>query len=157
MSLRGDFIEGLFARLTLRYGSAFMDRWDGLPIAAVKKDWTHELAGFARRPKVIEHASALLDPVGPPAAVQFRTLCLTMAAPVRRPQLPPKLAHRAADVLLPQRLHVSEAVCEGATLRLTCLSTDAQLDPRTLIGVPLEMQLVTDRGLRTPDKQPLAA
>ena len=50
------------------------------------------------------------------------------------------------DVLLPQQLHVSEGICEGVTLELTCLSTDARLDPRALVGVPLEVQLVTDRG-----------
>lgn len=98
MSLCADFIEGLFDRLTLRYGSAFMDRWAGLCLAAVKADWARELASFAQRPEVIEHALALLDPVEPPTAVQFRALCLTMPAPVRRPQLPPKLAHRAAEV-----------------------------------------------------------
>jgi hypothetical protein len=92
MSLCVEFIKGLFDRLTLRYGSAFMDRWAGLPLAAVKDDWARE------QPEVIKHALALLDPVEPPTAVQFRTLCLTMPAPARRLQLPPKLAHRAAEV-----------------------------------------------------------
>ncbi|WP_157272377.1 type VI secretion system Vgr family protein, partial [Azohydromonas aeria] len=50
------------------------------------------------------------------------------------------------DVLLPQRLHVSEGLCEGLTARLTCLTPCPGLDVAALVGVPLEAQLVTDRG-----------
>lgn len=74
------------------------------------------------------------------------SLLLDQAQRAIRLRFGPRLDALFEDVLLPQRLHVSEGVCEGVTLQLTCLSTDAQLDPRSLIGVPLEVQLVTDRG-----------
>ncbi|WP_298234341.1 type VI secretion system Vgr family protein [uncultured Azohydromonas sp.] len=74
------------------------------------------------------------------------SLLLDQARRAIRLRFGPRLDALFEDVLLAQRLHVSEGICEGVTLRLTCLSTDALLDPRALMGVPLEVQLVTDRG-----------
>ncbi|NML14924.1 type VI secretion system Vgr family protein [Azohydromonas caseinilytica] len=49
-------------------------------------------------------------------------------------------------VLLPQQLHVSEGLCEGLRADITCLTTRADLDVQALIGLPVEVGLVTDRG-----------
>jgi len=49
-------------------------------------------------------------------------------------------------LLLAQRVHVREAVCGGVSAHLTCLSSRADLPLQALLGVPLEIQLVTDRG-----------
>lgn len=45
------FIEGLFERLALRYGSPFTDRWAGLSLAVEKEDWAQagQLRPTARR------------------------------------------------------------------------------------------------------------
>ncbi|WP_157267995.1 hypothetical protein [Azohydromonas aeria] len=93
-----EFIEGLFDRLTLRYGSAFMDRWAGLSLAAVKEDWARKLASYAQRPEVIEHALSLLDPAGPPTAAAFRELCASAPAPAFRAQPQVKQSQRAAEI-----------------------------------------------------------
>lgn len=48
--------------------------------------------------------------------------------------------------LLPQRLVAEEGVCEGLSVDLTCLSSDAQLDLKQFLGLAAEIQLVTDTG-----------
>jgi hypothetical protein len=95
---RADFIDALFDRLTLRYGHAFLARWSGLRLEAVKGDWARELASYAERPEAIEHALALLDPAEPPTAAQFRDLCASAPAPAFRAAPEPKQRHQAAEV-----------------------------------------------------------
>jgi len=50
------------------------------------------------------------------------------------------------DVLLPQGVDGVEAVCDGIELRIYCLALDARIALKTLIGVPAEVQIVTDQG-----------
>jgi type VI secretion system secreted protein VgrG len=50
------------------------------------------------------------------------------------------------DLLLPQRIQGYEAICDGIELRVYCLSLDAYLPLKTLIGVAAEVQIVTDQG-----------
>jgi type VI secretion system secreted protein VgrG len=52
----------------------------------------------------------------------------------------------AGNVLLPQRVEGVEAICDGIELRIYCLALDAQLPLKTLIGLPVEVQMVTDLG-----------
>lgn len=51
-----------------------------------------------------------------------------------------------SNVLLPQRVEGVEAVCEGIEMRIYCLAMDARLPLKTLIGLPVEVQIVTDQG-----------
>lgn len=91
MSLPAPWVDRLFEKLTLVYGREFLARWDGVPIADVKADWAHELAGFERHPQSIAHALQHLPPDRPPTVLQFRAMC--RAAPdSTRPQLPPPKA-----------------------------------------------------------------
>ena len=73
--LPSSWVDSLFARLAVRYGSAWMGMWNGVDIAAVKRDWAEELAGFADAPDAIKHALANL-PDRPPNVQQFRALCI---------------------------------------------------------------------------------
>ena len=50
------------------------------------------------------------------------------------------------DVLLPQRINGTETLCGGLEYRILCVATDAQLPLKQFIGVPAELQIVTDRG-----------
>lgn len=52
----------------------------------------------------------------------------------------------ASDVLLPQRVTGVEAICDGIEMRIDCLSLNARLPLKTLIGLPVEVQIVTDQG-----------
>lgn len=50
------------------------------------------------------------------------------------------------ELLLPQRIVGSEAVCGGFEFRILCVSESATLPLKSFIGVPCELQVVTDRG-----------
>ncbi|MDN2715715.1 type VI secretion system Vgr family protein [Janthinobacterium sp. SUN120] len=50
------------------------------------------------------------------------------------------------DVLLPQRISGSEAICGGLEYRILCVATEAQLPLKQFIAVPAELQIVNDQG-----------
>ncbi|MCC2955712.1 type VI secretion system tip protein VgrG [Massilia sp. IC2-477] len=50
------------------------------------------------------------------------------------------------DVLLVKRVTGSEALCGGLEYRLLCVSTRDDYPLKTFIGLPVELQFVTDRG-----------
>jgi type VI secretion system secreted protein VgrG len=50
------------------------------------------------------------------------------------------------DVLLPQRINGVEAICDGIELRIYCVALSADIPLKTLIGLPAEVQIVTDQG-----------
>ncbi len=52
----------------------------------------------------------------------------------------------ADDVLLPQRVQGSEAVCGGIEYRIACLAASPSLPLKDFIALPAELRLVTDRG-----------
>ena len=80
MSLPAAWVDRIFEKLTLVYGQAFLRRWDGLDLTAVKADWAHELRGFAQAPNAVAHGLAHLPTEGqPPTVLQFRQLCVRAA------------------------------------------------------------------------------
>lgn len=52
----------------------------------------------------------------------------------------------SSDILMPQRIDGVEAICDGIEMRIYCVSLNARLPLKTLIGVPVELQIVTDSG-----------
>jgi type VI secretion system secreted protein VgrG len=50
------------------------------------------------------------------------------------------------DVLLPQRIAGSEAICGGIEYRIACLAGTPTLPLKDLIALPVELQMLTDRG-----------
>ncbi|WP_119157441.1 hypothetical protein [Caldimonas tepidiphila] len=87
MSLPSDWVDALFARLSVRYGRDFLSRWEGLDLALVKADWAEELAGFAGRPEAIKHGLEHLPPGKPPTVGEFAALCRNAPVP-QSPALP---------------------------------------------------------------------
>lgn len=75
MSLPASWVDRIFEKLQLVYGSHFLSRWAGMDINVVKADWAHELAGFANQPEVIRYALEHLPPDPPPSVLQFRAIC----------------------------------------------------------------------------------
>ncbi|NVD96431.1 type VI secretion system tip protein VgrG [Massilia sp. BJB1822] len=60
-----------------------------------------------------------------------------------------RLAHPSGlmeDVLLPQRISGSEAVCGGVEYRVLCVSLNAHLPLKELIALPAAIDIVTDCG-----------
>lgn len=76
MQLPDSWVESLFARLQVRYGAMWTNRWAGTDLTAVKADWSAELGGFANNPKAIERALTLLPVDRPPTVGQFLALCI---------------------------------------------------------------------------------
>lgn len=89
-----SWVDQIFARLSVRYGRAFMARWDGVDIQLVKADWAKELAGFANWPEAIKWAFDHLDAEKPPTAAMFRDLAYRAPKPDRK-QLPEPVADKA--------------------------------------------------------------
>ena len=54
--------------------------------------------------------------------------------------------HLADEVLLPQRVSGSEAVCGNLDYTVTCVAATPRLPLKELIALPAEIQFVTDRG-----------
>lgn len=74
MSLPLPWVDQIFLKLALVYGRDFIGRWEGLEIADVKADWSHELAGLENWREAIAHALATLPPGKPPTVLEFREL-----------------------------------------------------------------------------------
>jgi hypothetical protein len=73
MSLPSAWVDRVHARLLVRYGAAWIRKWEGVPMEAVKADWAETLGGLGR--EAILHALDHLPVDGPPNALQFRDLC----------------------------------------------------------------------------------
>jgi type VI secretion system secreted protein VgrG len=54
--------------------------------------------------------------------------------------------HLADELLLPQRIQGAESVCGGFEYVITCVADTPRLPLKELIALPLEVQMVTDRG-----------
>jgi hypothetical protein len=74
MTLPKKWVDEIFTRLSVRYGKAFMNRWDGLDIELVKADWAEELSGFENWPEAIKYAFEHMDSEKPPTVTMFRDL-----------------------------------------------------------------------------------
>lgn len=86
MSMPIKAVDRLFDRLGLTYGSAWLRKWDGMPINEVKSLWSHELAYYANHLDAVAWALENL-PENCPNVVEFRNLC-RKAPEVQKPRLP---------------------------------------------------------------------
>lgn len=84
--LPDSWVNAIFARLTMRYGAAFLRQYQDIDPEAVKADWSHVLDGFEKRPEAIKHAMENL-PEMPLNALQFRTIA-RRAPEANAPKLP---------------------------------------------------------------------
>ncbi|WP_157443353.1 hypothetical protein [Curvibacter lanceolatus] len=89
------WLDRIFDKLTVTYGSAFLDRWRDVDIAKVKTDWLDVLDGMEKHPEAIAFALQNLTEK-PPTVIEFRNLC-------RRAPMPeaPRLEAPKAD---PERI-----------------------------------------------------
>lgn len=75
------WVERIFARMAVRYGSAWMRLWEGVDIEAVKDDWAFGLGGFGG--DAIHYALGYLPIDRPPTLGQFRETCTRAPEPKR--------------------------------------------------------------------------
>ncbi len=69
-----EWVDAVFARLSLAYGVRFTQQWEGLNPEHVKASWRRELDGITSRG--IAYALQHLPRDYPPNAMQFRALCV---------------------------------------------------------------------------------
>lgn len=81
MRLPDEFVNMIFAKLTLVYGRDFLSRWEGLNLIDVKSDWAHELGGFIDHPQAIAFALQNLSPGKAPNVLEFRAIARRLPAP----------------------------------------------------------------------------
>ena len=80
------WVDRLFARLQVRYGSAWTAKWAGIEPDAVKADWQDVLGSvFARNPQAIVYGLDHL-PEFPPNSGAFLAICMGYRSPME--QLP---------------------------------------------------------------------
>jgi len=78
MPLPISWVDHLFAKLSVRYGAAFLRQWPDAEPALVKADWAEVLDGTAG--SSMSYALRYL-PNTPPNAMQFRALCRSAPRP----------------------------------------------------------------------------
>ena len=126
MALPSSWVDHLFARLTVRYGAAFLRQWPDTDLAVVKADWAEVLDGT--RGEAISFGLRYL-PERPVNAMQFREVCRRApppelprieaapepkANPKRVAELVAKLVAQPDDGMTP-----AERVAAGLRARLT--------------------------------------
>lgn len=111
MPISKSLIDELFARLGIRYGSAFMRQWPDANPDVVKADWAEVLSGL--RGTDIGYALKYLPDGMPPNALQFRAIArrapepneprleAPKADPARVAAIVAKLAEKPADGMSP--------------------------------------------------------
>lgn len=84
-ALPRSWVDAIFARLSVRYGAAFLRQWPDVDPVLIKSDWSEVLGGFGGDD--ISYALEHLPAETPPTAMQFRELCRRAPGPAQ-PKLP---------------------------------------------------------------------
>jgi hypothetical protein len=87
MALPDGWVDYVFSKLTVRYGAKWLGQWEGVPLQAVRVDWSQVLDGLqARDGAALLYGLQYLPDDFPPTATEFRKLCNRCPDPT--PQLP---------------------------------------------------------------------
>jgi hypothetical protein len=70
-----EWVDKLFLKLAVIYGSEVVRKYQGIDAQAVKQEWSNILGGFSNRPEAIKFALDHLPSDRCPNALQFRDLC----------------------------------------------------------------------------------
>ena len=92
-------MDRIWSKLSIRYGQAFIRRWDGVDLSEVRLDWSQQLASFVRRPDCIAYALEHLPVDKPPTVGEFRALCNSMPDRDETPKLDWKRGPIPASVM----------------------------------------------------------
>lgn len=107
--LPNAWVNKLFERILLRYGSEWTRRWEGIDMQAVKDDWAEELAGFHAHPDALAYGLTNLPPDKPPTVQQFAAICNRSPEPAQ-PRLP---APKATDAVVKKALEAIKPAAGG--------------------------------------------
>lgn len=142
------WVERLFFRLQVRYGSAWNLMWEGIEPDAVKADWEEALRDvFTRSPHAISNALANL-PDRPPTVDVFMRLCRQAARPavVALPPPEPEDPKRVKEAL--SAMSATKASLQSKSMAQQCIDNIERL----CNGKPSRAQIEMIRScLRVPD------
>ena len=97
-----DIIDAIFGRMAVRYGTAWLRKWEGVDMAAVKADWKHELKGFSSNLEPLRYALKHL-PVKCPTVAEFRSVANSCPPPefkqLPAPHAKPELAKQVVGAV----------------------------------------------------------
>jgi hypothetical protein len=74
MTLPENWVNSIFDKLGVRYGTAFIAMYGDADTRAVKMDWAEVLGGFVNHPDALKYALDHLPCDKPPNATQFRAI-----------------------------------------------------------------------------------
>jgi hypothetical protein len=135
------WIERLFGRLQVRYGSGWNSMWEGIEPEAVKADWVETLhTVFERNPTAIAYALEHL-PDRCPTSDQFRRICNLAPLPEAK-RLPEPPADKARV---------------AAALAAIVKPTPAKQSPAEVCAAGLRKKLADGMHLTLPQREMLAA
>lgn len=142
MPLPQRWVEHLFAKLSVRYGVAFLRQYGDADPALVRADWAEVLDGTSGTS--LSYALRYL-PSTPPHALQFRDMCRRAPAPEA-----PRIAHEATPAD-----HARVLAIVG---QLTRPAASAHLSPAQQCAAHI-LRIAADRGgkLSPPQRQQLQA
>ena len=116
------WVDRLFAKLTVRYGQAFMRQYADLDPSLVKADWGEVLAGFEAHHESLKYAVDNL-PDTPPSAMQFRAIARrappvgAAALPAPKGEAPPESIAQLAKRMNAQSINPAQECINGIELR----------------------------------------
>lgn len=153
MPLPSAWVDRIHARLLVRYGAAWIRKWEGVPMEAVKADWGEVLGNASR--EAISHALDCLPPDLPPTATQFRDLCrgvpskapaITHDRPAPNPERLAQLREKLTSIGTPAN---EREMAERVFARLR-IARDTGTDPETgrkVSAAQLDFLERAERGL----------
>lgn len=116
-------IEGIFAKLAIRYGEVWARQWQSVDIKLVKADWAEELGGFSQNLEPLRYALRNL-PERCPNVTEFKALA-NRCPPPEFKQLP---APRASEKV------IAEQIAKQTGLKAVVTRHDDKEWARRLIG-----------------------
>jgi hypothetical protein len=130
MSLPAQWVEKIFAKLTLTYGRDFLGRYEGVEMPDLLADWGYELAAYARCPEAISYALENLPAGRPPNVQDFKALASRAPLPLPRALAAPRAdpARLAEELAKLQSLRnglAGEAVANKSWARRLLARADA--------------------------------
>jgi hypothetical protein len=121
MQLPAPWVDALFARLTIRYGSAFLRQWPDADPALVKADWADVLGFLTNHPEAIKHALDTLPADKPPTVGQFKAAALATLADARQPVGPALPAPKADPAAVAAAIAAAQPQAPGKSLAQQCI------------------------------------
>jgi hypothetical protein len=99
------YVEAIFTRMLVRYGTAWTRMWEDIPMDAVKADWATEIGQASG--EAIRYALDHLPPDRPPNVAQFKALMLNRPTKgyveLPRPEATPEEKQRVRELLAKAR------------------------------------------------------